>query len=93
MLGHLVPIERGADGKSDLISPAQRLALASDGLGDFRELGFGGGEQSLTFAGAFGGEQWIAAHDQRLIGIFWGGYFSEAGPPLAVPWRGLRGAE
>jgi hypothetical protein len=61
-----VLVEHGADLEADFSFAAQRLALASHGGGDAREVALGGGEQILALAGALAGECAVAADDQPL---------------------------
>jgi transposase len=75
VLGHLVAIEHGASGEADLVGPAQRLALAADGLGHLAQVGLGGGQQVQTFAGAFRREQGLGGCGLPSIDTI-AGYFA-----------------
>ena len=66
VLGHLVPIQRGADLQRDFRRPAQRLMPAFDRRPDSGERLLGRRKQCLAFAAALAGEIRIAADDQPL---------------------------
>src|SRR3954469_2620212 len=68
MLGHLMPIDGGADRQRDLCRSAQRSASAQHGCLDACEIALSGGEQFFTFAAALGGQIGIAADHQALVG-------------------------
>src|SRR3954447_21998056 len=68
MLGHLMPIDDGADRQRDLCRSAQRSASAQHGGLDACEIALSGGEQFFTFAAALGGQIGIAADRQALVG-------------------------
>lgn len=66
VLFHPEALDRGADGQPDAAGVGERAAL--DARADRGELGLGGGEQLFAFAGAFGGDERVAADDQPLAG-------------------------
>ena len=49
--------------------PAQRAPVAAGGCGDLVQLGGGGGQQLVAFAGPLGGQRGVAAAHQPLAGI------------------------
>jgi hypothetical protein len=55
VLGHLVAIDRGADGHADLVSATQWRAFALDALFHRSELALGRVEELVAFACAFAG--------------------------------------
>jgi hypothetical protein len=69
VLGHLAPVDHGADRQADFGLAAQRRALAPDGGGDGGKLALGGAQEVLPLARALRGERMIAAQDQALAGI------------------------
>src|ERR1051325_44713 len=68
MLGHLMPIDGGADRERDLCGTAQRSASAYHSGLDACEIALSGGEEFFTFAAALGGQIGIAADHQALVG-------------------------
>jgi hypothetical protein len=71
VLGHLVPVDEGADPEHNLGLAAQRLAGAPDRGRDGGEILFGRGPQVLALACALARESGIAADDEpfaRIIG-------------------------
>ena len=56
MLGHLAPVDDGADLERNRSLAAQRLAGAPNRRGDDGEVLFGRGQQVLALAGALAGE-------------------------------------
>ena len=57
------------DAQGDLVLASQRSAGPFDGGVDGGQVGFGGGQQLVAFAGPFGGERRVAAGDEPLAGI------------------------
>ena len=54
VLGHLERVDHLAHPQRDLVPPAQRPAVAAGGCGDLVQLGGGGGQQLVAFAGPLG---------------------------------------
>ncbi len=61
-------VEHGTGDEADLVGTAQRLGLACDSFGHLAQVGCGGGQQVLSFSGAFDGKQRIAANHQTFAG-------------------------
>jgi hypothetical protein len=62
----LAAADDGANGKADLVGPAQRFARAHDALVNVLEVLFGGIEQLASLASAFLGESGVLADDEPL---------------------------
>jgi hypothetical protein len=69
VLGHLVPVDDGADLEGNRGLAAQRIAGAGDRGRDGGEMAFGGGQKVQPLAGALAGEIGIAADDEALARI------------------------
>ena len=67
VFGHLVLVDHFADFEADLVGAGE--AARGDGGQDRCQELFGGGEQFAAFAGAFGGQEWVAAADEPLAGV------------------------